>query len=66
AVRPPPDNGTANTVTLVIFLFSLVKVQWLDARLSWMTKSNSSLGRVQKISVPSKMVWIPDVSVDNV
>uniref|UniRef100_A0A1I8H7F2 Neur_chan_LBD domain-containing protein n=1 Tax=Macrostomum lignano TaxID=282301 RepID=A0A1I8H7F2_9PLAT len=81
AVRPPPDNGTANTVNLFIFLYSLAKVNsasqevtlqfllgkhWFDSRLVWNSTPNRTLDTTIPLWVPPQMVWTPAITVDTV
>uniref|UniRef100_A0A1I8GX25 Neur_chan_LBD domain-containing protein n=1 Tax=Macrostomum lignano TaxID=282301 RepID=A0A1I8GX25_9PLAT len=79
-VRPPPDNGSANLVTVLFNLKSLAHVDsatqeivlqpwfnlyWRDSRLAWKGKFNSTFDNVSSIFVPASLLWQPDVAFCN-
>uniref|UniRef100_A0A1I8GYC2 Neur_chan_LBD domain-containing protein n=1 Tax=Macrostomum lignano TaxID=282301 RepID=A0A1I8GYC2_9PLAT len=70
--RPPPDNGSANLVTVFFNLNNLVRVDsaaqeimlqvWFSLPLGWKGKFNSSFDNVSSIFVPADLLWQPDVA----
>uniref|UniRef100_A0A1I8GVX6 C-type lectin domain-containing protein n=1 Tax=Macrostomum lignano TaxID=282301 RepID=A0A1I8GVX6_9PLAT len=62
AVRPKPDNGSANTVIVQAIMSALAAVVWNDNRLAWRGRFNSSFDSIATVFAPAELAWQPDVS----
>ncbi|KAM5140333.1 5-hydroxytryptamine receptor 3A-like [Mantella aurantiaca] len=60
AVRPVLNWRSLTTVNLDVTLYAILGVSWVDEFLTW---NPMDYDNVTKISLPTQMIWVPDISV---